>query len=55
MPRDNDIVRERIAKNLCPICGEKLIGKTILVMDAVFGDVLVCDRHIVQGENKLKE
>jgi hypothetical protein len=55
MARDDQIVKDRVALGLCPICGKKSEGKTTLVFDAKFGEVFICERHIVQGSNKLEE
>jgi len=55
MARDEVVVYERIKQGLCPICGEKIIGSSTLVLDPKFGDVLICSRHITQGSNKLVE
>jgi hypothetical protein len=56
MPKDVAMIRERIKNGQCPICGEELKSQaTTLVIDAKFGDLYVCSRHIVQGDNKLAE
>jgi len=56
MERDKQVVKERIKNGQCPICGEIMKSQpTTLVIDAYFGDVFVCSRHIVQGEGKLQE
>ena len=55
MPRNSEIITDRISKGLCPICGEKSDGKIKLVIDATFGDIIICEKHFVQGNNILKE
>jgi len=55
MPRNNEIVTERIKNGQCPICGKVTEGKSTLVLDPTFGEVWICGKHMVQGTNVLRE
>jgi hypothetical protein len=52
MPKGT-VAWERIQSGVCPICGEKSTGQITLVIDARFGEVCVCSKHIVHGASKL--
>jgi len=43
----DSIVLARIQKGACPICGEGLKSNAVVVNDARYGKVKVCDTHKV--------
>lgn len=45
-----DIIQERIESYLCPICGEVSVDVKS-VQDNKYGEVKICKKHYVQGEN----
>ena len=55
MPRNVEVVTERMKRGECPICGKNIDGKTMLVFDPNFGEVSICESHIVHGLEKLRE
>ena len=56
MPKNEEIVRTRIKSNHCPLCDKDLTNKdATLIDDATYGDVFVCNNHIIQGLDKIVE
>ena len=49
------LIKERISKNQCAICGADEVKNCTNVIDANFGTIGVCGHHIVAGSKKLAD
>ena len=50
VPRDIETAKERIKNGQCPICGNKIAGQIVMVVDPRLGKVLICDIHMNKKE-----
>jgi len=46
-----ELAKERIMKDLCPLCGKFIAGHSVMVVDPNLGNIFIC-RHHLEGEKQ---
>jgi len=52
--KNENLIKERIKKGLCPICGKEIQKDNLLIDDPIVGLAYICNTHIVKGIDKLE-
>jgi len=53
--KNENLISERIKKDLCPICGEKVTKESVLILDQHGESCFVCNTHNLKIIEKVEE